>query len=68
MIGKKENNNIDSFLNSLDYWEEINLYIALLKAQDREITTEEAYKKAILDYDESGGLRWSFERALKSTI
>ena len=44
-------NQISSFLNSLSYWESINLRSTLLKAQNKGMSSEDAYEQATLDYE-----------------
>ncbi|MBU7461517.1 MULTISPECIES: hypothetical protein [Lactiplantibacillus] len=61
-------NQISSFLNSLSYWESINLRSTLLKAQNKGMSSEDAYEQATLDYEDPKNLEFDFERALKTGI
>lgn len=61
-------NQISSFLNSLSYWESINLRSTLLKAQNKGMSSEDAYEQATLDYEDPKNLEFDFERALKTEI
>ncbi|WP_076655218.1 hypothetical protein [Lactiplantibacillus plantarum] len=61
-------NQISSFLNSLSYWESINLRSTLLKAQIKGMSSEDAYEQATLDYEDPKNLEFDFERALKTGI
>ncbi|MCV3325578.1 hypothetical protein NUU18_04185 [Pediococcus pentosaceus] len=65
-------NQTNSFLGSLSYWKAINLRMTLIKAQYNQskfgINDENAYKQALLEYDDKAQLKYDFERALKSGI
>ena len=56
-------NNTDSFLNSLDYWHSINLYITLRQAES-EISFKEAREEAILNYGNPDKLKYMLEEAI----
>lgn len=57
---------IDSFLNSLSYWESINLRVTLIEAQDKAVSQKEAYEKATLEFSSPEKMKFDFERAIKS--
>lgn len=69
---KKHKCTISSFLESLNYWEEINLRMTLIKAQYNQskfgISDKDAYEQALMEYDDNEQLKYDLERALKSGI
>lgn len=65
MFKSSKIDNITFFLNSLSYWQAINLYITLLQSKEDK-SFAEAKKKAILDYSEPEKLHYLVEEALNS--
>lgn len=63
---KELDHRIDSFLDSLSYWETINLRTTLIRANHPELSLEDANCKATMEFSEPEKLRYDFERALKS--
>lgn len=59
---------IDDFINSLDYWENINLRIALIRNTNHEVSDQDAYDRAILDFKESESLKLQLEKVLRTGI
>ena len=57
---------IDSFLSSLDYWQELNLLTVLIKSQHPELSLSEAKREAVLADDDE--LRSEVDEALNSPI
>ena len=65
MLKNSKVNNITFFLNSLSYWQAINLYITLLQSKE-DISFAEDKKEAILNYSEPKKLHYLLEEALNS--
>ncbi|MDV9115437.1 hypothetical protein [Lactiplantibacillus plantarum] len=59
---------IDDFINSLDYWENINLRIALIRNANHEVSDQDAYNRATLDFKETESLKFQLEKVLKTGI
>lgn len=59
---------IDDFINSLDYWENINLRIALIRNTNHEVSDQDAYDRATLDFKESESLKLQLEKVLRTGI
>lgn len=59
------NDNLDSFLDSLTYWQEINLYTVLTMGSSHK-SYSEAKKEAILEATEDDNLKDLLDRSLNS--
>lgn len=57
--------NIDTFLNSLTYWQTLNLFTVLAQGQSH-ISYSDAKAKAIINYDDKEKLKILLEQALNS--
>lgn len=60
---------IAEFILTMDYYEKINLYIALLIADNPKLSTGEAYELAIMhiDGDDPVGLHYHLDKAMHMT-
>lgn len=56
---------VDSFLESLNYWQTINLYITLKQAR-MDISFEDAKSEALGKIDDTNALRYMLEEAINS--
>ncbi|WP_132139954.1 hypothetical protein [Limosilactobacillus reuteri] len=56
---------LNSFLNSLNYWQTINLYTTLKQAR-MDISFEDAKLEAIENFGDSDMLRYMLEEAINS--
>ncbi|KYK53858.1 hypothetical protein IMAU10237_00833 [Lactiplantibacillus plantarum] len=63
---KKSQDPIDSFIDSLSYWQELNLLTVLIKSQHPELSLSEAKREAVLADDDE--LRSELDEALNSPI
>ena len=61
----KFRDNIDTFLNSLNYWQTINLYTVLAQGQYN-LTYNQAKAKAMIDFGDKSKLKILLEQALNS--
>lgn len=57
---------IDSFLNSLSYFEAINLRMTLIRANDPQISLKDANDKAVIEFSNPRKLKFDFEKAIKT--
>lgn len=60
-----EFNNVDSFLNSLNYWQQLNLYITLLQARET-ISYFDAKTEALSKVLDPGKLKFLLEDSINS--
>ncbi|MDR7924366.1 hypothetical protein RIU76_06455 [Latilactobacillus sakei subsp. sakei] len=60
---------IAEFISIMDYYEKINLYIALLIADKPKLSTDEAYEYALMhiDGDDPVGLHYQLDKAMHMT-
>lgn len=56
--------NINSFVNSLDYFEQINLLITFFQA-DEGLSRKEAYSEALDKVSEEGFIEYKLKQAIK---
>lgn len=66
MFKKDLDHQIDSFLNSLSYFEEVNLRMTLIRAKHPKMSLEDAHRQAVIEYSDPGKLKFDFERAIKT--
>lgn len=68
-IAKSEEKATAIFISKLDYYEQINLHIALLMADNPKLSTDEAYEFAAthFDNDDHTGLRYYLDKAMHMT-
>ena len=57
-------NNISSFINSLDYFEQINLLITFFQANEG-LSRKEAYSEALDKISEEGFIEYRLKQAIK---
>lgn len=57
-------NNISNFVNSLDYFEQINLLITFFQA-DKGLSRKEAYNEALDKVSEEGFIEYKLKQAIK---
>ncbi|MGV3201492.1 hypothetical protein ACEE97_06565 [Limosilactobacillus reuteri] len=65
MFKNFKSNDVDSFLDSLDYWRTINLYITLRQARSN-ISFEDAKSEAIVNFGNPDKLKYMLEEAINS--
>lgn len=65
MFKNFKSNDVDSFLDSLDYWRTINLYITLRQARSN-ISFEDAKSEAIVNFGDPDKLKYMLEEAINS--
>lgn len=65
MFKNFKSNDVDSFLDSLDYWRTINLYITLHQARSN-ISFEDAKSEAIVNFGNPDKLKYMLEEAINS--
>ncbi|MFT8616866.1 MAG: hypothetical protein ABF723_13720 [Lentilactobacillus hilgardii] len=56
--------NISSFVNSLDYFEKINLLITFFQA-DEGLSRKEAYSEALEKFSEEGFIEYKLKQAIR---
>lgn len=64
-MSKAVNNNVHSFLESLDCWQTINLF-TVLKLGQNDVSFSEARNQAIQNLNDTKGLEFLLEEALNS--
>lgn len=62
----KSDYKIYKFINSLDYWQAINLRMTLLKAKNPNDSEEDIRIQAVTEYSDSEKLKYDLEEALNS--
>lgn len=65
MFKNFKSNDVNSFLDSLDYWRTINLYITLRQARSN-ISFEDAKSEAIVNFGDPDKLKYMLEEAINS--
>ena len=65
MLKNFKSNDVDSFLDSLDYWRTINLYTTLRQARSN-ISFEDAKSEAIVNFGDPDKLKYMLEEAINS--
>lgn len=65
MFKNFKSNDVDSFLDSLDYWRTINLYITLRQARSN-ISFEDAKSETIVNFGNPDKLKYMLEEAINS--
>ncbi|MCV3315616.1 hypothetical protein NVV78_06625 [Pediococcus ethanolidurans] len=71
MFNKNKNFKIDkakAFIDSLDYWENINLRIALIRNTNAKISDQEAYDQALVEYKNTDQLYYQLNKVLKTGL
>lgn len=58
---------VDAFIDSLSYWQQINLHITLLQSQ-KNIDYMSARTEALMAYDDLDKLKYCMQEALNSPI
>lgn len=61
-------NHLDSFIDSLTYWQAINLRITLLTSKHQHMTISEAKLQAVREYSDPDKLKYDLEESLNSPI
>lgn len=71
MFNKNKNfktDKVKSFIDSLDYWENINLRIALIRNTNTKISDQEAYDQALVEYKNTDQLYYQLNKVLKTGL
>lgn len=71
MFNKNKNfktDKVKSFIDSLDYWENINLRIALIRNTNAKISDQEAYDQALVEYKNTDQLYYQLNKVLKTGL
>lgn len=63
-----QQNDVSSFVDSLTYWQAINLWATLLVAKNKERSLLDAREEAELEYDDLDKLKYELNETLNSPI
>lgn len=63
-----QQNDVSSFVDSLTYWQAINLWATLLVAKNKERSLLNAREEAELEYDDLDKLKYELNETLNSPI
>jgi hypothetical protein len=63
-----QQDDVNSFVDSLTYWQAINLWATLLVAKNKSRSLLDAREEAELEYSDIGKLKYELNEALNSPI